>query len=295
MGATLKNVNITLGLVNLSAKVKTAVGDPDTKLNIVCVGHAGDGLKKGDAVEHPPTRVKTQASTSGGGWLVCPTCLNTDRDSFGRGKEVGGLTVLVPQSELDKFLASDEVKKTIALTAHETVELADAMPSGKVYWIDVDPPVRKTYATFVRLLQDRPDISYIAEFAVRSLTALYKLDVVQNALCIRELAWPEFIEPAPQVDLSLVDAKDLKMAIAIAETGIVPFDVADYRNQRAENLAAFLASAEGTEGIGATTTPAVKKSGVDLSSQLEAALAAAKASKVKRTATTTKTLKKKAS
>lgn len=281
MPSTLKNVTVTLGLVSLPAKVTTATTDPDTKLNNICLGHAAD-LSDPDnpveAIEHAPTKVKTQASFGGGsgGWLVCPTCKNSDNTTFAKGKEQGGQIVIVPQEEIDKFLASDEVKKSIALTAHPTEELGNAMPAGKVYWLDVEAPVRKVYALFVRLLQERPDISYIAEFAVRSTTALYKLDVIQNALCIRELAWPEFVTAAPAVDLSLPSDKEVAMAVLLAEMALTPFDAANYQNQRAASLAAFIASAEAVDAIASTTGPVARKTGVDLTAQLAAALEAAK-------------------
>jgi len=290
MGRSIRNAKLTLGLLAMSVGVETCIRESEeTKFKLVCVG-LGD--KKHEAVltrmGGGPTRAAATAVNAYVAPLRCPACDNGERATFLHGQEVDGNLVVLSAEDYAKLEASNEVKENIALTAHHTADLAETIMAGKVYWLKPRTTAEhKTYATLVALLKQKTDVTYVAEFAIKTVPALYALGTSQGALFIRELARPECIQPPPIVETTVSD-KDLKMAAMLADASVEPFNVLDYHDKRAALAAELIAASAGQVPSEPSFASILLAPSGDLTSALELALKDVEARKIKTTARATK-------
>lgn len=281
MGALKSNISVKLGLISFPVSVESAVAETkDAAFNMVCVG---------TDTAHDPARIRQKNS--------CPICQNDDKTTFGKGKEVGGKVIIVPQSEIDAAGASDEVKKTIALTTHPAEQTTHLLPTGKVYYLSPAQGAGDSYALVAALVASREDLAFFSEFAIRSVSSMYQLISRDGVLMIQEFAWPEQVKALPNVP-EVANEALLGQASVFADMLKADFEAETYRDKRTIQLAAFMATQEGLspaavagDETGGTAAP----TSLDLSSMLTAAIQAQGAAKSPRAAKkTAKTAVKKA-
>lgn len=246
------NVMLHLGLISTPVSVATALDTPDeVKLNTLCT------------TGHDPVKAKMR--------LYCPTCDNDDRASFVKGRDVGGAFVVIDPEDLPQ--PADADKNTITLTTHPAADLSETMPGGKAYFLTPQKGTGEGYPLLVEMVRKHPEYAFVATFAVRSVTALYRLGVHGNALTLTELAWPENVRSVDGGDLPYNEA-----LVPLAEQFIAdlasPFDPDSYRDDRVAKLREFVANATPVAAgdAPADEVPAAVGNVADLMAALQAAV-----------------------
>lgn len=266
MGALKSNVAVKLGIISFSVSVESAVSEvKEGSFNQVCTGAAGKP-------HHPPARVRQSLKCGFEG------CANDDKETFLKGKEIGGVVKIVPQSEIDAAGASDEVKKNIALTTHPAEQAEHMLQTGKVYNLSPAAGHAETYALVAALVEARSDLAFFTEFAVRSLAAMYRLIAQDGVLMLLECAWPENVKAKPIIHAEINEAM-LGQASVFADMLKADFDPDTYRDKRTAQIAAFMATLEGEAPAAVEGATGVSTPKTDLSTMLNAAISAAGAAK----------------
>lgn len=249
--ATLRsNVPVTFGLITFPASVVTATQRPPS-LNTLC--------NQG----HDPARCRQD--------LYCPVCDSRDRKSFVKGKDLGGDTIVVVDgAELEKATPPDIEKNTITLTCHPASQVGESFPGDKVYYLRPAKGAEAQYGLMVQLLESRPDVAFVTQFAVRTASSMFRMQTREGVIVLVELARPETIVEAPAVPASDVDPQLADMASKFVDTMLRDYDEAEYRDRRAEVIEALIEGAEPSVGAAAPATATT-----DLMAALSAAVQAA--------------------
>lgn len=258
------NVTISLGFFSFNVKLTSAtekVPGPVT----MCAGH-GD-------TEHPLTKVRQR--------LACPGCDNDDAASFVRAMEVGGDQFLQLPGEFSPW-AEDELSalKNIKLDVHDAAEVENrTLPGEKFYYLEPQSPVfNKAYGLMVNRVLTRTDKAFVFEYAVRGVPAFYRLKVMNDALCAVELARPELIREAPQVELDYNSA-EITMADAAIDALNAPFLPEVHADKRKAALDAYVA-AHTDAAVTAVTPDQPVAPVLDMMGALQASIDAAKPAQV---------------
>lgn len=252
MAALRKNVTLTLGLISVPIAVHTAIDDDkDTTLNTLCT------------VNHPATKCKAS--------LTCPTCGNSDRSSFVKGRDNGDGTFTVVNSEqIEGITPSNAEKHTMPLTTHPAEDVAHrTLPAGKVYYL-AGEIAGGSYPLLVEVVKRHPEIAFCTMWAPRSRVAMYRLGAFGDALTLTELVWPEKVRQAPVCEDEL-DERMIPLAEQFIEQLKEPFDPEHYKDRRTETLREFLAQAETVAGTEAEEAPTAAAPS-DLLAALQAAV-----------------------
>lgn len=218
-----KGLLLRLGVITIPVDLHTAVDK-----------ESSPRPKKVCANDHDPTPIKTS--------LVCPTCENDDRDSFLKGFEVkdedGGksFTLVAPDALTEAVAVADEVKNTLTLTLHPADQVeANTIASGPGYYVTPAPGTEPVYALIHRIAQ-RDDLALVCEFAVRSVSALYRLTTYGDTVVLQPVAWPENVRTSPVTGVE-ADEDSVEQIIGLLLSGVTDFDPASYRDTRAEVVA----------------------------------------------------------
>lgn len=228
MGAVRSNVTLTLGLITTTVAVQPAVSaDNEPQLNTVC------------RQDHAPVRVRQL--------LQCPMCSETNKDLFEKGQEQSdGSFVVVDPASLEAAEATDEEKKSMALTAHPASQVdTQTLPGGKVYFLE-DKLGSEAYPLLVEILYRNPEIALCTVWAPRSRPSMFRLGVFGDALTITQLAWPAEVRAEPKPTGALNDAM-VPMAEQFLEQIKTDFDPEQFTNRRAEVLRQIVEGGEATE------------------------------------------------
>lgn len=264
-------VSMQMGMVSCLVNVTAAVGeDKETSFNQVCVG-------PDDTHQHAPSGVKQG--------YTCPKCQNDDKTTFRKGRvDKSGAQVFTNEQIAELTAVPDDVTKTINLTVHRRQDVvgADMVPAGAPYYLEpATSAMQSSYATFVAGLEANPEIIMLAEWAPRSKTGLFEVQVRDGGLMFQRLAWPEMVRPAPKADAQPSERAIAQMGVLL-DMSVSDFDVENYRDQRRAKIAALVAGTEVVEGAEGVSVPTKSTS---IEDQLAAAVAAAQASKAKSSTT----------
>lgn len=274
MAAIRKSVKIVLaGLFNIDVNVlgATDADDKETAFKNLCLGPTGDPEHA-----HAPSTVRQR--------LECPVCKNDDREAFSKGREVSkGTYVVVDQEELAAAEVDESLKDQMQLTVHDADEVhAKTLPGEKVYFLEPGkgPLTVKAYNLLRDKIEDNPDKAFCTEWAARTKPGMFRLGTFGKAITIEQLAWPENIRSAPDVQEAEYSDADASMFDQLISTIEADFDPSTYRDDRKDQITALIAAAEAVEGVieEKTGVPKVAQRAaaqMDLSSALASALAAA--------------------
>lgn len=259
------NVTIALGFLQFAVKLHSAtqkVEGPST----MCVGRDAENV-------HELTKVRQT--------LACPTCENDDQKTFVKAMEVGADSYVPLPAEFTPW-TEDELKTftNITLDVHDAAEVENAtLPGEKFYYCEPQNPIAvKAYALLVNRVLARTDKAFIFEYAVRGVPAMYRLKVVNDVLCLVELARPELIRSAPVVDLAY-DSASITMADAAIDALTTTFNPAAHCDQRKAALDAYVAAHTDAAVVAVAAPDAAVAPVLDLMASLKASVDAANAAK----------------
>lgn len=266
MAAVKSKVNLKLGpFFRTSVDVLTAVDDDDKEVSFrtLCTGVAGSE----DHAPHPPAGVKQD--------LKCPACSNTDKTTFGKGREIAeGVFATVNAEDIATAQVSEDMKINMDLTTHAVEDMeGTVLPGGKTYFLKPRKGDEAIYALFLAMVQASPHLAYVTQWASRSKPAMYRLVPFGSTLTVQQIAWPTSLREAPTVDAPINEA-ELEQALKLANAAVSPYDPASYKDTRAEQLRAYIAAAEGVEGadVAVAAPVAAKPASGGLAAMLQASL-----------------------
>lgn len=247
-----KNVMLKLGVLNAPVDVSKATDSRSGPKQFTCCISG-----------HEPAKTTMK--------LLCRECANDDRSTFVKAVETDDGLVVLAQEVIDSAGPTDEVRETISLTAHPADEVnARSMQAGNVYYLAPSKGAEEVYGLVLALLTERSDVTFIAEFAIKSKAAMYALVRYDDSLTLVELARPDTIRDAPNPEVDVPD-EAIEMLSALVDKIAKPFDPHTYRDKRAEFLnEAVEAAANGETPVAAPKPKADESSIMDA---LAAALA----------------------
>lgn len=244
--------------------------------------------------EHSLTRVRQT--------LACPECGNEDKESFVRVKEVSKALVLVQAEWLAEQAAeAAKFKQAMPITIHPAGQVAAALiPSGKTYYVTLTPGSHverwKAYNLLVRLIGDRPELTFMTKLTFRTALQLFSLSVSDGTLILKAMADGDMVRERPAVEDTGVTEANLKFGQQLIDLSVQQFDVGEHGSTGREELARKIAAAA-PAGTVTSITPAAGGEVLDVTAALEAMIKDKKAAKApaRKTAakkTTTRTVRK---
>jgi non-homologous end joining protein Ku len=279
-------VMLRLGLVAIPVTVHSTVADDDGfELKTVCAGGHG-------SVEGHTGSGKSHALTGTRQLRVCPACEATE--DFGKALEYGEGLVPVDAGVLEAATAADSAHSgEIVLNMHPAADVeANTMPTGRSYYVS-SKVGGSAYATIAEVIRRRPEVAFVALYAVRANAAAlpYRLVADEDGLRLVQLADPSLVRERPKMVVGEVVAAELAMAETLVNSMVTAYDATSYARPRHKVLAEHL---EGKAPIVAGEAPAAAENVVDLLSALQASVAAVapKQQPVPRQAQTRKTTAK---
>ncbi|MFF8844592.1 Ku protein [Streptomyces sp. NPDC015127] len=184
---------------------------------------------------------------------------------------------------------TDEDLASLPLPTAKTIEIVAFVPSSEIDPLQMDAayylaangvPAVKPY-TLLREALKRSDKVAIAKFALRGRERLGMLRVVDNAIAMHGLLWPDEIratdEVAPQTEVTVRDA-ELDLADALMDT-LGEVDIQSLHDDYREAVEAMIAAkVEGGVTAPEAESPAERAGGkvIDLMAALENSVRAAK-------------------
>jgi len=262
MGNATQRKNITLELgggFNVVVNVESALeGSTQVALNNLCVGPAG-------GPEHGPVQTRQT--------LACPACNNSDKDSFAKGKDQGaGRFVVVPQDVLEAAGAEGAKSAGIKLSAHPREQVGRSLNGDKCYFlVPASAASSESYALVAAAIANRPDLSFVTCWAVRSAPAMYQIDVLDGRLVMKQLAWPGAVRALPEVP-TVYNDKFMDLANTLIDTMVSDYTPEDYVDGKAKVIQDYLATADTVAGAQVDEAAPAAGAPVDLAAGLMAAL-----------------------
>lgn len=266
MSVIKKEVSASFGLLPLQVNVRSAVeSEKSVAFTNVCTGH--------DDEAHPPSKIRSI--------YRCPVCNNEDKALLQKAREQGKAAfVIVPQDEIDAANAeAEKFKGQMQITTHpaEAVQ-ASTLETGSFYYLEPSSPAfSEIYALIMHTIKSNPDTAFVTMWAARSAPAMYRLDVRNDVLVIRQLAWPSQVQAAPDVPTTFNPMFEGQAQMFVDSTR-ADFDPNTYVDVRAQLLDSFVASQSAVVG---ERTETVEKApqGLDIMALLQASTQAAKPAK----------------
>ncbi len=225
-------VELSLGMLGIVVSVYGAVGDADTGSTVtVC------------ADNHAPTPTKRP--------YICEVCGKTGHVGvFQKAAAVGdGFVIVPPEVIAENKAAADAFKKKMDFTVHPADEVSSVlMPSGKSYYLTMKTPNERqveTYTLLVELVKARPDLAFMAKFALRTVVSVFQLVVSgESTLTLRQMADAELVRKHPVVPEFTLDPAAVRLASALADTRVQPFLVADHGTGKSQIIELYTATQE---------------------------------------------------
>lgn len=250
-----RNISMQYSLLAIPCKVTKAVEGKQSNTSL-CVGQPGK--KKHDAT--PITRPAT-----------CPKCdLITDFDVLKKGVKEGSTYAVINGDDIAEAKAefTKQYKEAANFVAHPAADFYAktapgsmvnfATPAGK---LDCRPGCRGCtvcrYALLVRLVDENPDVAFVAMYTPQSVTSVWVLTVRDGALVIEERIRTQELKLAPEIP-EPAEFKDKLYDILAGSLEVIPYDPEDYEDKYA---AAVRELAENAEHVvvataGGTSKPA---------------------------------------
>lgn len=264
-----RNATMSLNLITFVVSIRTAVKKEDeVSAHAVC-----DGAGSKDGKTHVLTRCKAP--------LTCPQCNADDRTKFLKAVDTDSGLKLLDNTERAGAQASADIetmKKQVALGLHDAAEVSTkTMPGGGAYYLHPKAGADAYYA-IVEVLRKHPEKVLLCQWVPVSRANLYQIKVFGDTLVMLEQARTEDIQ-VEQLPVTAPKPTDVAMLEAFLDNLTTPFDPATYADQYTANLRKVLADKDAVtvEGSKATKAKGSLAPVVDLTSTLEALLAAQKA------------------
>lgn len=271
MSVIKKDVNASFGLLPLQVHVRSAVeSEKAVSLTNVCLGSEGN--------EHAPAKINSI--------YRCPLCSNEDKATLVKAKQQGKTEfVLVPQEEMDKVKAeAEQFQGAMQITTHAAADVeASTLETGSFYYLEpATAAYAEIYALVMHTIKTNPDTAFVTMWAARTAPAMYRLDVHNDVLVIRQMAWPSQVQPAPAVPTTFNPAYEAQAQMFVDSTR-ADFNPDTYKDARADLLDAFVASQNAIVGERPEVVTAAPQ-GLDIMALLQASTQAAKPVAAKRAA-----------
>lgn len=184
----------------------------------------------------------------------------------------------ITDEELEEAKASDLEKGQLDILPRPAEQvLSQTWPSGTSYWFAPAKGADGTYVTFVRMIEETPEMAFLGIMLMRGNERLYRLQVANGGIVLQGLLRPSETHQyeAPKVE---ADPKLVKQAMGLAAAMAEDFDPEEFRNQtltRMQDLMAakVLATAGQIAAITPLNTAKKKTDASDLEDMLAASLA----------------------
>lgn len=209
---------VHLGILTFTAKLHSVVTESeDGPLVRLCAG--------GDE-EHPPSRIRRTEA--------CPVCENSDVGRYVKGRPEGDSFLVLSDDEVGEIeQIKGQYKDNLNLKVHPAEQLDRAPLGGRQYYLNVSSSGgSKAYALIASLVERRSDVAFVGEFAVKGSPAVFRLLSQGGVLILQELARPEQVREAPQVDGTFADS-ELELAARLVDALTTPYVPAEYADKAA--------------------------------------------------------------
>lgn len=258
---------LSFGILNVIVSAD-GMKDKESSLTSVCCGPNG-------GTEHAPTQIKQK--------LWCATCdAHVEYADIKKASMVGDQFVIVDQQEIattrDKVLGA--TKKMLTLTVHPAQEVRESTLQGdNVYALTPEgAPQIGAYSLLLDAIERHgEDYAFLTTWTPTSKASLYQLKAFRGALVMQQLCWPEQVRAV--ADLNTIEATEEHRAMldTLLTNVCQPFEVDQYADRYAAELASLLASKEAVGGVVLEKTKSDTKAppstgGVDLTAALSAML-----------------------
>lgn len=238
------------GTISVEVDVFAAVADDRLGLNGFC------------ASEHAPAKVKQT--------LACPICGNSDQATHQRGKEVDGGIVVVPPEVLEAAKGkAEEFHGEINLSVHKAVDVAEAMPSGKTYYLKVakkHPAALTRYVALASVLESRTDLALVGVGSLKGALSRFVLMSSGGTLMLRQLADPALVRQRPVVTGDApVDVAAAAKIESIIDMLVTDFDPLERTNYSEQVVQEFIDAAQPVPAAELPTQDRPSEPGIDAS------------------------------
>ncbi|CAL2072313.1 Ku protein [Streptomyces murinus] len=188
---------------------------------------------------------------------------------------------IVPITDEDLSHLPIPTARTIEIVAFVPADKIDPLQMGSAYYLAASgAPAAKPY-TLLREALKRSNKVAIAKFALRGRERLGMLRVVDDAIAMHALLWPDEVRApegvAPDVDVTIRD-KELDLADALMDT-LGEVEMADLHDEYREALEEVIAAKAAGEAPPQAPEPAKGGKVLDLMAALENSVRAARESR----------------
>lgn len=210
----------------------------------------------------------------------CPSCeKSVERDEIVKGYEYAkGHHVIMSDQDFENLPLA--TRHAIEVTQFVEQEEIDPIYYDRTYYLEPDEAGKKPYALLIKALKEKKVVA-IAQIAIRDKESLCALRVMEGALVMETLFYPDEIREAPELKTDIeVGSKELKMAESLIEMLQEPFDPAKYTDKYREALQEVI-SAKLEGGAVKAVPEAAETQVIDLMDALRASVEALKKDKKK--------------
>jgi len=194
-----------------------------------------------------------------------------------RGREESGKMIVVPPEQLEELNASGLETGVLELDVYPAEQVdAQTWPGAKGYWFQ--PDRADSFYGFLVEKARNPKVALIGLMRARGSDKLYRVVPFLDGFALQETLRPQDVREFPAIPVT-VGEKEQAMGDKLLDALIDDFDPEDYASDRVQRLREILAAAEDGVVLAPSSKPAKAQPADDLSSVLEAALAAADATK----------------
>lgn len=202
------------------------------------------------------------------------------QSEIGKGYEDADGTI-VPITDEDLSHLPIPTARTIEIVAFVPAEKIDPLQMGAAYYLAASgAPAAKPY-TLLREALKRSNKVAIAKFALRGRERLGMLRVVDDAIAMHALLWPDEVRApegvAPDVDVTIRD-KELDLADALMDT-LGEVEMEELHDEYREALEEVIAAKAAGEAPPEAPAPAAGGKVLDLMAALESSVRAARESR----------------
>ncbi|MEW2622625.1 Ku protein [Streptomyces sp. NPDC048106] len=202
------------------------------------------------------------------------------QSEIGKGYEDADGTI-VPITDEDLSHLPIPTARTIEIVAFVPADRIDPLQMGAAYYLAASgAPAAKPY-TLLREALKRSNKVAIAKFALRGRERLGMLRVVDEAIAMHALLWPDEVRTpegvAPDVHVTIRD-KELDLADALMDT-LGEVEMADLHDEYREALEEVVAAKAAGEALPEAPEPATGGKVLDLMAALESSVRAARESR----------------
>jgi DNA end-binding protein Ku len=260
---------IAFGLVNIPVKLFSAISE--STLNL-------DMLDKKDKSHIRYKRVNEQ------------TGKEVSWSNIVKGYKLNGQYIILEDKDFE--LAAAQKSKRIEISSFVYETEIDPIYYDTTYYLEPDPKDKKPYA-LLRDAMKKSGVVGMGTFVMRNKEQLCVIKVLERALVLSKIHFLEEIRPMDEYQFPAASVKaspsEIKMATALIDNMIAPFDISQYKNEYTAQLLKFIRNkAKGKKAAPVKTKTKVPDEVSSLLEQLKASLGAPGAKPRKTTARKTK-------